>query len=74
MSETRYICDLSFTTHGSFGSVVIRNEYLLSSTHDLIRVGLPPIDPFTNGWLVAGVPLYMAVRKQNTHTRRELIV
>jgi hypothetical protein len=25
-------------------------------------IGLVPMDPFTDGWLIAGVPLFMTVR------------
>lgn len=46
-----------------FGAVGLRNGYF---PPDVVRrlgaIGLVPMDPFTDGWLIAGVPLFMTVR------------
>lgn len=47
-----------------FGAVGLRNGYF---PPDVVRrlgaIGLVPMDPFTDGWLIAGVPLFMTVRR-----------
>lgn len=63
-----------------FGAVGLRNGYFPPDIERrLAAIGLVPMDPFTDGWLIAGVPLFMTVRsffskvgRPNTQTRERL--
>ena len=55
-----------------FGSVAIRNGYFAADAEKLLApIGLVVMDPFSNGWLVAGVPLCMVTLLGFTWRYRE---
>ena len=55
-----------------FGSVAIRNSYFAADAEKLLApIGLVVMDPFSNGWLVAGVPLCMVTLLGFTWRYRE---
>lgn len=55
-----------------FGSVAVRNNYFGADADKLLKpIGLVIVDPFLDGWLVAGIPLCMVTLLGLTWRYRE---